>query len=132
MGNDTNFHQLLEDVDELLTDSTHPLDEKQARKLSLMMLRQIMNVQFDIQREIADWKTDVKNRRDVVNERLAKIESEVGAIKQVMAEYPSLTWLLRYRTTPTIRWGGVAIVIVYILLQVYPQVAAWVGLPPLP
>lgn len=140
---------LIDEVDELLTDSTHPIDEKQARKLNLMMLRQIMNVQFDIQREITDWKTDVSNRRTVVNERLEKlekvVEDVVEAVKdlpevrktvervdQTMAEYPSITWLLRYKTTPTMRWIVAFLFVLYVVIKNYPAMATWLGLPPLP
>ncbi len=121
--------QLINDVDELLTDSTHPLDEKQARRMTLMMLRQIMNVQFEIQREIADWKADVKNRRDEVNERLTKIEGDVKAIKDLQQEYPSVTWLLRHRTSKALMAIAVAL---YLFFSNYPLVAALFKLPPLP
>lgn len=155
-GNLPSIAQLIDEADELLTDSQHPLDEKQARKLSLMMLRQIVNLQFEIQREIADWKTEVKNRRErvdiqitelkgTVNEikgtledypTLKKTVSELGTtvheIKRTVSEYPSLLWLLRHKTTPTIRWLTVGVFLIFILYRSYPAFAAWLGLPPLP
>lgn len=144
-----NVAMLIDDVDEILTDSAHPIDEKQARKLSLMMLRQIMNVQLEIQREIADWKADVSNRRTVVNDRLDKLEKvvedvveavkdlpavkkTVETVERTVTEYPSITWLLRYKTTPTMRWIVAFLFVLYVVIKNYPAMATWLGLPPLP
>lgn len=144
-----NLSQLIDEVDELLTDSTHPLDEKQARKLSLMMLRQIMSAQFEIQREVADWKTDIANRRSVVNERITKLEKvvedvvettsdftevkkTVERIDRTITEYPSITWLLRYRFSNTSKAITAILVLIYLLANNYPALADWLNLPPLP
>lgn len=80
------FGNLIADVDEMLTDSRHPLDEQQARRMSLMLLRQVYNVQLKIQREIADWKADVSTRREQVNVQIAGIRQEVQLLESHVRE----------------------------------------------
>lgn len=137
------LRSLLEQVDEILTDSQHPLDPKQSQKISLMLLQQIVNMQLVMKREMVDNQLEIKNdllalqgnlttRRAQLDERISRIEAEVAAIKQVMADYPSLVWLLRYRFSTTSKVIIAILAFLYFLFRFYPALAAWWGLPPLP
>lgn len=132
MYDGNGLESLLDEVDEILTDSQHPMDPKQSQKVNLMLLRQIVNMQLAIQRDVADMKVNLQNRRAALDERIGKIENEIEAIKKIMVEYPSLTWLLRYKTTPTMRFIVGFLLVLYLLARNYPALAAWWGLPPLP
>lgn len=138
-----SIQDLLEQVDDVLTDSQHPLDARQSTRISLMLQRQIVNMQLSMKREMLENQREIKaelgslhgnlaSRRAALDERIEKIEDEVKAIKTLMSEYPSLAWLIRYRTTPTVRFLVAAAVVIYILLKAYSPVAAWLGLPPIP
>lgn len=72
---------LIDDVDEMLTDSRHPLDEQQARRMSLMLLRQVYNEQLVIRRELADWKVDVRKETAELERRLKDVEKLVPWVK---------------------------------------------------
>lgn len=124
---DEGITHLLDTADQLLTGSS-PIDEKASRKLTLEMLRQLLRLQFKIQREIQDWQLDVKTRRSEVNTRLDAIEKDIAELKR----FPTLMWLLHNRTKPTVVVIVVVIVLVIVLFLTYQQ---WLlnrlGLPPL-
>lgn len=137
------LRSLLEQVDEILTDSQHPLDPKQSQKISLMLLQQIVNMQLSMKREMVDNQVEIKNdlealrgnlttRRAKLDERISRIEVEVAALKNVLQEYPSMTWLLRYRFSTTSKVIVAILAFIYLLFRFYPALAAWWGLPPLP
>ena len=122
---------LIDDVDELLTDSKHPLDERQARRMSLMLLRQIFNDQLEIQSDLHKMRLDIDERRSVLDQTISKIQTDVNELWRHVRNYPSLTWLLRFKTKPTIIWLAIFVVVVMVLFYGY---RTWLlnqlGLPP--
>lgn len=89
---------LIADVDDLLTDSKHPLDEQQARRMSLMLLRQVYNEQLIIQRDIADWKVDMKRELGEAKERARKdwesLEARVQQVERMLPWVRGLAWFV--------------------------------------
>lgn len=132
MSENHELQLLMERADKLLTDSNHPLDPKQTSEVTLMLIQQIVNQNMTIQRELADLKVNLTDRRAALDSRIEKIEDDVAAIKTTMTEYPSLTWLLRYKTTPTMRWIAAFLFVLWLVWNTYPAFATWLGLPPLP
>lgn len=125
------LRNMLEQADDLLTDSNHPLDMKQTAKVSLMLIQQIVNMQLSIRREIAVIRVDLQAQRARLDDRIFAVEGDVADIKRTMADYPSILWLLRYRTKATVMWiGGTMVVLIGLFLSYQEWLLARLGLPP--
>lgn len=124
---------LIDQVDELLTDTKHPLDEKQARRMSLMLLREIFNDQLEIKRNLDKVKFDIDERRARLDETIKKVQTDIDELWRYVREYPSLTWLLRFKFKPTVTWLVIFVVVVTGLFWAYREwLLAQLGLPPFP
>lgn len=132
MTGDRELELLMARADLLLTDTQHPLDPKQSAEVTLMLIQQIVNLTLAIQREIADLKADLSDRQAKLDERIDGIEESVETIQNTMRDYPSLTWLLRYRFSSTSKTIFAILIICWIVVRYYPALAAWFGLPALP
>lgn len=137
--NGEGLQSLFEQVDDILTDSQHQLDVKQSWKISLALMQQMINFQLEIKRELADLVVKLGEEKiqhddtiKAVRAEVGQVKAEVAEIKRTITEYPSITWLLRYKTTPTMRFIVGFLFVLYILIRNYPALAAWWGLPPLP
>ncbi len=135
-----NSFNLIDQIDAMLTDSSHPLDERQARKMSLMLQRQIYDEQLSILDDIKSLRNEISNNQTTVNSSIKMIDDAVKSIRSDVdelwrqwREYRSLTWLLRFKTKPTLVWSTSFVVIVTIILALYRQ---WLfdqlGLPNIP
>lgn len=137
--NGEGLQSLFEQVDDILTDSQHPLDVKQSWKVSLALLQQMISFQLEIKREIADLvvklseeKVEQDDEIKAVKANVQEIKTEVAEIKRTITEYPSLTWLLRYKFSNTSKAISAILVLIYLVVRNYPALATWLNLPPLP
>lgn len=88
---DESLPQLIEEVDALLTDTNHAVDERHARKLSLMLQRHTALAIQDIYNKLllfdriqADLLVNLEKRRAVIDERVAGVERELKEVKEDM------------------------------------------------
>lgn len=145
---------LVEQVDELLTDSKHPLDERHARELSLMLqkhtaiaLQEIYRQQLSLEKGQVDLLRNLSERRAAIDARVQKVEGDikdlkdltknlpdvekdVAHLKKTLAEYPTIPWLVRYKFWDTLKViVGVVVVIVILYFTFKPVLSAWLGVP---
>lgn len=148
--NGEGLQSLFDQVDDILTDSQHPLDVKQSWKVSLALLQQMISFQLEIKREIADLVVklseekvqqddEIKAVRDEIAvvktdvvAKITEVKNEVAEIKRTITDYPSITWLLRYKFSNTSKVIVSILAIIYIVYRSYPALAVWWGWPPLP
>lgn len=131
-GYPKTLEKLLEQVEDILTDSKHPLDDKQSRMLSLMLQQQtalviqaLFNETIEIRRTMVDVKVEIVNSENLIDQRIARIETHILA-------YPSITYLLRHRTKETVLgMVGVITIIMVFLLTYQDWLFTRLGLPPL-
>lgn len=91
---DESLPKLIDEVDSLLTDTDHAVDEQHARKLSLMLQRHTALAIQDIYNRIvlfertqAELQVNLEKRRAVIDERVATVEREVKSLQNTALDY---------------------------------------------
>ena len=85
---------VIDEVDELLTDTNHAVDEQHARKLSLMLQRHTAIAIQDIYTKLnvfdklqGELLVNLEQRRAVINERVTELERGVKEVKDALQDY---------------------------------------------